>query len=308
MTGQEKGICHYHKYGYCRMKDDCDRYHSNKICREMNCDVRNCSDRHPQACRFYASMEFCKFMDSCMYDHKKIDQNRSLVAKIDDITKKYNEVMKKTSEQEETIKFLLVQFQNLSRQTIGAVKEITQHIEAESRETSKMEVENKDKDECFEIYCDEQYKDIVRRQIIIISNMDKKLKDIRTNLRSKKVEETLESLALLDKSVKDERKEMMKMVEKDIRYIEEYKDENERQFNESMTLSEIEDERENPPDPNMEEMFEQFRLMLEYIEKVPKNNFKKSAEIELAKMIQTTEWKKNDKEWYLENHPNFTDC
>ena len=243
-----------------------------------------------------------------MYDHKKIDQNRSLVAKIDDITKKYNEVMKKTSEQEETIKFLLVQFQNLSRQTIGAVKEITQHIEAESRETSKMEVENKDKDECFEIYCDEQYKDIVRTQIIIISNMDKKLKDIRTNLRSKKVEETLESLALLDKSVKDERKEMMKMVEKDIRYIEEYKDENERQFNESMTLSEIEEERENPPDPNMEEMFEQFRLMLEYIEKVPKNNFKKSAEIELTKMIQTTEWKKNDREWYLENHPNFTDC
>ena len=31
--------------------------------------------------------------------------------------------------------------------------------------------------------------------------MDKKLRDIRANLRSKKVEETLESLALLDKSV-----------------------------------------------------------------------------------------------------------
>ena len=40
-------------------------------------------------------MNFCKFMDSCMYDHKKIDQNRSLMAKIDDITKKYDEVMKK---------------------------------------------------------------------------------------------------------------------------------------------------------------------------------------------------------------------
>ena len=58
-----------------------------------------------------------------------------------------------------------------------------------------------------------QYNDIVRRQIIIASNMDVKLKEIRTNLKSKKVEETLEKLALLDKSVKDERKEMMKMVE-----------------------------------------------------------------------------------------------
>ena len=97
-----------------------------------------------------------------------------------------------------------------------------------------MEVEKKD--ECFEIFCDEQYQDIVRRQINIISDMDKKLRDIRANLRSKKVEETLESLALLDNSVKDERKEMMKMLEKDIRYMEEYKDENERHFNESMTL------------------------------------------------------------------------
>ena len=41
---------------------------------------------------------------------------------------------------------------------------------------------------------------------------------IKTNLRIKK--------ALLDKSVKDERKEMMKRIEKDIRYIEEYKLEN----------------------------------------------------------------------------------
>ena len=241
-----------------------------------------------------------------MYDHKKIDQNRSLMAKIDDISRKYDGLLKKTSEQDETIKFLLEQFQNLSRQTIGAVKEITEHIEAESRETSRMEVEKKD--QCYEIYCDEQYKDIVKKQIIIISNMDKKLKEIRTNLKSKKVEETLESLAMLDKSVNNERKEMMKMIEKDIRYIEEYKNENERQFNESMTLSEIEEERENPPDPNMEEMFEQFRVMLENVEKIPRNNFKKTADIELTKMIQTSEGKKFDREMYLEHHPNFTDC
>ena len=138
--------------------------------------------------------------------------------------------------------------------------------------------------------------------------MDKKLKEIRTNLKSKKVEETLESLAMLDKSVNNERKEMMKMIEKDIRYIEEYKNENERQFNESMTLSEIEEERENPPDPNMEEMFEQFRVMLENVEKLPRNNFKKTADIELTKMIQTSEGKKFDREMYLEHHPNFTDC
>ena len=233
---------------------------------------------------------------------------------IDDITKKYDEVMKKTSEQEETIKFLLIQFQNLSRQTIGAVKEITEHIEAESREASRMEVENKDedevenKDECYEIFCDEQYKDIIRKQTTIASNMDEKLKEIRKNLKSKKVEETLESLIMLDKSVMNEKKEMMKMIDMDIRYSEEYKDENERQFDENMTLSEIEEIRENPSDPNMEEMFEQFRVMVENIEKIPKNNFKRSAKTELTEMIKRTEWKKFDTGFFLEHHPKFTEC
>ena len=224
--------------------------------------------------------------------------------------------MKKTLEQDETIKFLLEQFQNLSRQTIGAVKEITEHIEAESREESVMQVERKDdsfdvqnKEDCFEIYCDEQYKDIVRKQINIASNMDEKLKEIRKNLKSKKVEETLESLSMLDKSVMNEKKEMMKMINMDIRYTLEYKNENERNFDGvSMTASEIEQVLEDPSDPNMEEMFEQFKVMFENIEKIPKNKFKRNAEIELTNMIKTTEWKKDDRGFFLEHDPKFTEC
>ena len=82
---------------------------------------------------------------------------------------------------------------------------------------------------------------------------------------------------------------------------------NERQFNDSMTLSEIEEVREDPSDPNMKEMFEQFRVMLENIQKIPKNNFKRNAEIELTNMIKTTQWKKSDREAFL-NCPTFTEC
>ena len=39
--------------------------------------------------------------------------------------------------------------------------------------------------------------------------------------------------------MKDERKELMKMVEKDISYLEAYSYENERRFDESMAVSEI---------------------------------------------------------------------
>ena len=57
----------------------------------------------------------------------------------------------------------------------------------------------------------------------------------------------------------------------------------------------------------MAEMFEEFRIMLENVEKLPKNNFKRNAEIELTKMIKTTEWKRYDREGFLEC-PTFTDC
>ena len=46
-------------------------------------------------------------------------------------------------------------------------------------------------------------------------------------------------------------------------------------------------------------MFEQFRVMVETVEKLPRNNFKRSAEAELTKMIQTSEWKKFDREILL---------
>ena len=55
-------------------------------------------------------------------------------------------------------------------------------------------------------------------------------------------------------------------------------------------------------------MFEQFRVMLENIQKIPKNNFKRNAEIELTNMIKTTEWKKDDREVFLEHDPKFTEC
>ena len=58
--------------------------------------------------------------------------------------------MRKSSEQEETIKFILKQFQNLSKQTMGAVKEIAEHFEADSGETSRMEVGDKESnDKCY---------------------------------------------------------------------------------------------------------------------------------------------------------------
>ena len=175
------------------------------------------------------------------------------------------------------------------------------------RKDDSFEVQNKE--DCFEIYCDEQYKDIVRKQITIASNMDERLKEIRKNLKNKKVEETLESLSMLDKSVINEKKEMMKMINMDIRYTLEYKNENERNFDGvSMTASEIEQVLEDPSDPNMEEMFEQFKVMLENIEKIPKNKFKRNAEIELTNMIKTTEWKENEREVFLEHDPKFTEC
>mgnify|MGYP001292973045 FL=1 len=129
MIGLDRNICHYHKYGYCRAKNECERFHSSQTCSKTNCDIKSCSDRHPQQCRFYASQGFCKFGDSCFYDHKTTDQNKTLKSQFEDLKSKHDEILKVTSKQEEKIRFLEYKLDMLGRQMIGAVRELSEHIE-----------------------------------------------------------------------------------------------------------------------------------------------------------------------------------
>lgn len=67
----------------------------------------------------------------------------------------------------------------------------------------------------------------MEKQQDIASELETGLDEIKLNLKKKKVEETLTSLTNLQLKIKSDEKEMRKMLEKDIRYLEYYKEEQE---------------------------------------------------------------------------------
>ena len=128
-----------------------------------------------QQCKFYASQGFCEFGDSCLYDHKTTDQNKSLKAQFEDLLSKHNEILKVTSKHEETIRFLEYKLDTLEKQMIGAVREISEsehneHIEEVSNEDKQVEqmdiehIKRKSKvnlDGSYNIYEDVQFREIM---------------------------------------------------------------------------------------------------------------------------------------------------
>ena len=249
-----------------------------------------------------------------MYEHTP-DQKKSLKAEFEDLQKRFDEVLKVTSKHEETIKFLQYKIDMMGKQMIGAVREMSEHIEyiedvtREDGKVEKMDIEHtksrrkENLDDSYDIYSDTQFKEIMERQRCIASNLENNLTVIESSLKKKKVEETLASLTELHSIVKNDEKELKQMLGKDIRYLEYYKDEQEAVSsceNQSVATGyESEDDSEDDDDywrPKMDEMFKFFNEMMTNIEKLPGNNFKKGAELEMKKVIDIADQMKIDRE------------
>ena len=83
------------------------------------------------------------------------------------------------------------------------------------------------------------------------------------------------------------------MLEKDIRYLEYYKDEQEAVWRCTDEHGDSYSDDDEDWKPKMDEMYKFFYDMIKNIESFPGNNFKKGAEVEMKKMIEiATEMRK----------------
>ena len=66
-------ICKYNKFGFCKLKDQCKKYHVNEACKEGSfCgQITICPLRHPKLCKRIVMEEHCKFQERCAYNHKR---------------------------------------------------------------------------------------------------------------------------------------------------------------------------------------------------------------------------------------------
>ena len=76
----------------CKYSYRCRKYHEKELCEKSDCEIRECSFRHPIVCKFYRDWGFCKFGEWCMFSHKinknnavKNDEVKKLERKLKDI-------------------------------------------------------------------------------------------------------------------------------------------------------------------------------------------------------------------------------
>ena len=61
--------CKYFQFGHCRFGEFCKHRHVKEVCNNENCEIVNCTLRHPKECRYIREYHRCKFGDFCNYSH-----------------------------------------------------------------------------------------------------------------------------------------------------------------------------------------------------------------------------------------------
>ena len=118
-------ICVYEKFGFCRNGAGCKFTHPTLVCDDEKCDIKECSKRHPQACRFFTSYSHCKFGDTCKFLHKmkpvdtiSNEEYKTLKEKYDILMRNHNEMQENYSKLQSRVSTLEANFFDLMRNDI----------------------------------------------------------------------------------------------------------------------------------------------------------------------------------------------
>ena len=291
-------ICHYEKYGYCKRKEECSYFHPKEICIKKECDIKNCRSRHPKECRFY-KLGICKFLDSCKYDHKSVDDGNEIHEKIQAIENRYDKLNKLHKNQEQVIEILKEKIRSLESEVIHILKKLSIREEKKRKRNKQSESENiacesldendasdskRNKvinNEDFDthdnstmtvddsIYEDMQYKDVLLSEVKIASKLEKIFTEIKTNLKTKKIDETISvlqnSILQVDQDISE-----MKTYEKIHRHLD-------------------------SEDNNVYKVLDNIKNKISIIQKVARNKFRKVTDEELDKIIEELSLTNTDK-------------
>ena len=231
---QRLQICSYHKYGHCRLGVECDKYHSKKVCKDISCDVKSCSDRHPRPCTFF-SLGVCKYSIDCSFSHKKVEDINSLRKEVSEFRSKYGSAIQKVEKQDKIISILREQVNNLQGEVINILKNM---CEVESCTEPKLKVQSKVDDEMdvdqenlkisqnvsslrevtWDEGEDEAYKELLVFEKEIAVKVRDELKEVSKNLKKRNLDETKGKMGKLGVWLKEKGMEVEKMAGKDLNH------------------------------------------------------------------------------------------
>ena len=131
MFGPSQNVCKYEKFGFCKERDSCSRYHPKALCDKDSCDVTSCNKRHPMPCRNFIKGE-CRFGNICKFDHRKQKNVKKLEDKTESLEKEIKDLKARLNNQDATINGLKEMIQNLKlkfKNQEGTVEVLKENLE-----------------------------------------------------------------------------------------------------------------------------------------------------------------------------------
>ena len=247
---QRLQICPHHKYGHCKQGLECDKYHSKRVCKDFNCDVKSCNDRHPRPCTFY-SLGVCKFSKDCSFSHKKAEDINSLRKEVSEFRSKYASAIQQVKKQDSIISILREQINALQGEVMNIMKNmceierdgfVTYKLKAQSKVDVEMDVDEENLKASKNISSlrevewdegeDEKYKELLLFEKVIAVNVRDELKELSKNLKKRSLDEIKGKMGKLGVWLKEKGMEVEKMA-KDINHKDKF--ENDSDFKEMLT-------------------------------------------------------------------------
>ena len=247
---QRLQICSYHKYGHCKLGVECEKYHSKKVCKDINCDVKSCNDRHPRPCTFY-SLGVCKFSKDCSFSHKKVEDINSLRKELTELRSKYGSAIQQVEKQDKIINVLRDQVNNLQGEVINILKNMSEieELKGQGRVDVEMDVDGENlkasqnidvvdnlkasqnvqslREVTWEEGEDETYKEFLYFEKDIAKKVRDELKNINKNLKKRSIDETKGKMGKLGIWLNEKGMEVEKMAEKDMNHKDKFDNDNE---------------------------------------------------------------------------------
>ena len=280
-------ICVYEKLGFCRNGAGCKFTHPTLVCDDEKCNIKDCTKRHPQACRFFTSYSHCKFGDTCKFLHKRKpvdtisnEDYKTLKEKYDILMRNHNEMKENYSKLQSRVSTLESNFFDLMRNDIHKMQNNLQSTMMDVQDESTGEKKNRTSDvtivsdDNMESYNldDSLVHRIIDHEYEICKYLDHQISDVKDNLKGRIIDETLKKINSIKSTIADKRNEL-------------------KNLNGQHIDPEIEGDSEDTY-----KLIDDVVSMVEKIEKLPRTKFRNFSDKDLQIIMEKIEIVKRNKE------------
>ena len=280
-------ICVYEKFGFCRNGAGCKFTHPTLVCDDEKCNIKDCTKRHPQACRFFTSYSHCKFGDTCKFLHKRKpvdtisnEEYKTLKEKYDILMRNHNEMKENYSKLQSRVSTLESNFFDLMRNDIHKMQNNLQSTMMDVQDESTGEKKNSTSDvtivsdDNMESYNldDSLVHKIIDHEYEICKYLDHQISDVKDNLKGRIIDETLKKINSIKSTIADKRNEL-------------------KNLNDQHMDPEIEGDSEDTY-----KLIDDVVSMVEKIEKLPRTKFRNFSDKDLQIIMEKIEIVKRNKE------------